>query len=148
MNTELIQEWVDALRSGDYKQTSGVLGRERDGERSYCCLGVLCQVAVGHDIIAEPDVHGRELQYANFASTMPPPEVRQALAEGGEDRFYWEVNTPEELLQEEDSYSDVIDLTDLNDTHKYTFDQIADAIETTYLSSDNLTRTENTADAG
>ena len=34
------QEWVTALRSGDYKQTSGIL---RD-ENGYCCLGVACDL--------------------------------------------------------------------------------------------------------
>lgn len=34
-------EWVKALRSGKYRQTSNQLW---DGERKYCCLGVACEV--------------------------------------------------------------------------------------------------------
>jgi len=34
--------WVDALRSGKYKQARSALAT-KDG---YCCLGVLCQLAV------------------------------------------------------------------------------------------------------
>jgi hypothetical protein len=34
--------WVEALRSGEYKQTSGALKDEFDG---YCCLGVLCEIS-------------------------------------------------------------------------------------------------------
>lgn len=41
MNAELKAKWVAALRSGDYKQTTGVL---RLGD-AFCCLGVLCEVA-------------------------------------------------------------------------------------------------------
>jgi len=40
MDQEIKQEWVKALRSGDFKQGRGKL-RNGDG---YCCLGVLCQV--------------------------------------------------------------------------------------------------------
>lgn len=41
MNADLKAKWVAALRSGDYKQTEGLLFR--DG--AFCCLGVLCDVA-------------------------------------------------------------------------------------------------------
>ena len=43
MDQELKAKWVDALRSGEYKQ-----GKERLhnlGDNSYCCLGVLADVA-------------------------------------------------------------------------------------------------------
>ena len=35
------RKWVEALRSGKYRQTTGVL-RDRDG---FCCLGVLCDIS-------------------------------------------------------------------------------------------------------
>lgn len=35
---EIKQKWLDALRSGEYKQGKG---RLRDGNGAYCCLGVL-----------------------------------------------------------------------------------------------------------
>lgn len=41
MNQEVKKEWVAALRSGKYSQTSGVL---YDGDNAYCCLGVLCDI--------------------------------------------------------------------------------------------------------
>lgn len=37
MKPEIKRKWLEALRSGQYKQTSGCL---TDGER-FCCLGVL-----------------------------------------------------------------------------------------------------------
>ena len=40
MNAEIKQQWVEALRSGEYKQGKDYL--RRDGE--YCCLGVLCDL--------------------------------------------------------------------------------------------------------
>lgn len=47
MNPDVKQTWLTALRSGNYVQ-----GRERlvdlgtDGSKKYCCLGVLCDLAV------------------------------------------------------------------------------------------------------
>lgn len=41
MTPELKQRWVDALRSGDYQQGQSYLANNG----SYCCLGVLCEVA-------------------------------------------------------------------------------------------------------
>ena len=43
------QEWVDALRSGKYRQGNGYLGR-LSGER--CCLGVACDL---HDVPTTPN---------------------------------------------------------------------------------------------
>ena len=40
-DTELMRQWVDALRSGKYRQTRGWL-RKDDG---FCCLGVLCDIS-------------------------------------------------------------------------------------------------------
>ena len=45
MEAEIKSKWVEALRSGKYKQTTKVL-RNFDG---YCCLGVLREVMDPHD---------------------------------------------------------------------------------------------------
>jgi len=37
----LVREWVKALRSGRYTQTTGQLAKPDDG---HCCLGVACRV--------------------------------------------------------------------------------------------------------
>lgn len=41
MDSVLKQKWVDALRSGAYKQGNGYL---RTKEDKFCCLGVLCDL--------------------------------------------------------------------------------------------------------
>lgn len=43
MNREIGTKWVSALRSGKYKQGHGRLHLAKDN--SFCCLGVLCEVA-------------------------------------------------------------------------------------------------------
>jgi len=40
MHPEIKQMWVDALRSGDFKQGQGQLLENH----YYCCLGVLCEI--------------------------------------------------------------------------------------------------------
>lgn len=50
MNKEIKEKWVNALRSGDYHQTAGMLRRKGDEfldfttPDSFCCLGVLCDL--------------------------------------------------------------------------------------------------------
>lgn len=41
MNKDLKQPWIDALRSGKFKQTKNNL---KDGT-GHCCLGVLCELS-------------------------------------------------------------------------------------------------------
>jgi hypothetical protein len=46
MNRERAKELVAALRSGKYKQARNVLkAGPFDGEPSYCCLGVACEIS-------------------------------------------------------------------------------------------------------
>jgi hypothetical protein len=40
MDYQIKQLWIDALRSGEYKQGRGRLKRDD----AYCCLGVLCDL--------------------------------------------------------------------------------------------------------
>jgi hypothetical protein len=42
VNPEIRQQWVSALRSGDYAQGRNAL---RSGDDKFCCLGVLCDLA-------------------------------------------------------------------------------------------------------
>ena len=44
MTPELKAQWVEALRSGKYKQGAGFLRSTCDGEDTFCCLGVLAAV--------------------------------------------------------------------------------------------------------
>jgi hypothetical protein len=47
MDQKTKQAWMDALRSGEYKQATGMLyDQQKD---AYCCLGVLCKI-VGLEI--------------------------------------------------------------------------------------------------
>lgn len=66
---EIKEKWIDALRSGEYSQTSRSL-RDKNG---YCCLGVLARVC-GY---SENELRGKEFLYSkNFPNV---PEILQGL---------------------------------------------------------------------
>ena len=44
MDQEFKAKWVEALRSGEYKQGRGYLKVTENGEARYCCLGVACEL--------------------------------------------------------------------------------------------------------
>jgi hypothetical protein len=52
MDTDVKNEWTTRLRSGQYEQGRGNLrlASTADGHK-YCCLGVLCEIAVEKEII-------------------------------------------------------------------------------------------------
>jgi hypothetical protein len=58
MNYEIANTWVNALRSGEYKQQTGGLGFEKlsTGELKFCCLGVLCDLYVKEHPEAEAEL--------------------------------------------------------------------------------------------
>ena len=69
MKSSLKQDWLQALRSGRYKQTIGTLKARDNGKTAFCCLGVLCdQAGVKWDTLLGPvyncvfgDCEGTEL---------------------------------------------------------------------------------------
>src|SRR6266496_5922598 len=51
---ELLKEWVRRLRSGEYKQGQSYLVTLRKNKKStYCCLGVLTEMAYEKGIVAK-----------------------------------------------------------------------------------------------
>lgn len=106
-------EWVAALRSGDYDQTTGQLANE--ARTRFCCLGVACEVAIKHGVIET---------YTPQAMGLPH-EVNNWL--GLEDQGFNEGVLAEDVLV--DYVTDEHTLTGLNDTAMWSFDKIADVIE-------------------
>jgi hypothetical protein len=41
---ELIEKWLEALESGEYKQGDGILAKKQGNATEFCCLGVACVV--------------------------------------------------------------------------------------------------------
>lgn len=56
MKQEIAERWAGKLESGDYPQTTGALNRVvGDGDKpiGFCCLGVLCEIAVEDGIVSK-----------------------------------------------------------------------------------------------
>lgn len=111
MQTELKKNWIEALRSGEFKQVKNTL---TNGE-AYCCLGVLCKIG-GASKLGEiyNEDEGRFNQLDCF-------ELNKTIAI---------VDLPEEYLKEfglTDNQQSTLII--MNDTDNKTFSEIADYIE-------------------
>lgn len=127
-----IRRWYDALRSGYFHQGTGQLVVEPDDRvpvTRHCCLGVAVEIArigfSGHPPISTLTIPSSELSWHDmgvlpsevtawfgFASDSPVLDLSSEEA----DHLGWD----EELASE------------LNDTHNYDFNQIAEAIALTW----------------
>lgn len=142
MKQEIARRWVEALRSGKYQQTSGTLARKDPvtGTVGYCCLGVLCEIAVEDQVIPpkfEADgLLGETGRYVFGNDTaIPSTEV---MTWAGETEA-WTVSVPDEIEKRlNDADSGAVygraGLPSLNDDAGLTFPEIADLIEAEYLS--------------
>lgn len=122
MNQSVKRRWVAALRSGEYRQGYNVL---RNVDNTFCCLGVLCEIAVTDGIIADPVLDGdpehpdlREYLYGREQAVTSPPSTVNQWAGIAND--FYEVRDENGRMKE---------LASLNDGGNYTFDMIADLIE-------------------
>lgn len=139
INKERLKLGVDALRSGQYEQARGsLMNVAPDGQKSYCCLGVLCDIAVKNGVVGVTPVevvHDPGFVIAEavrgdgegcIVRALLPHVVREWY---GFDSVGPSVRMPSECGDE--PYEQ--ELTYLNDNIKATFAEIADAIEATYL---------------
>ncbi len=106
MNPEIKAAWLEALRSGRYKQGRGSL-REND---EYCCLGVLCDIVPKAEWNGDEVCYGPEHEYGILPTTL--------ATELGIDE------DPRVIIDEEET-----SLSAVNDCGSYDFTQIADLIE-------------------
>lgn len=136
MNQEIKEQWVTALRSGDYRQGSNVLHRKVDGEHQYCCLGVLCDIALkaGVDLRHNPtaDCQCTTCQqegvrmYDGYDDFLPPKVATWAGLESINPRTTESIADPGSSIP--GVTIDNATLSYLNDNGK-TFSEIADIIE-------------------
>lgn len=113
MNKKIKEQWVKALRSGDYRQGRALLF----ANGCYCCLGVLCDIApVGRweeDISLSTNTGAVFYEVDNTIGCSVPPLGILQWADLGLD--------PDD--------DPVTHLVELNDHLNYDFNQIADWIE-------------------
>jgi hypothetical protein len=89
-------EWIAALESGDYEQGQGALALVTDeGKRTYCCLGVLCEVLASSERVSLPvsidEQESRYVKYDGSSTSLPVSVQRYASLPG-----YPTVSIPDE----------------------------------------------------
>lgn len=126
MNTEIKTKWLEALRSGEYKQGKNMLRHED----TFCCLGVLCDIhskETGNQWKFVPESEGegiwkeqKHYDYLNCTQFLPTV-VSEWAGLTGESMGYQNAGV---FLNEGKQEH----LSTLNDEGK-SFDAIADVIE-------------------
>lgn len=111
MKKEIADQWVEALRSGKYKQTTDKLKRND----KYCCLGVLCEISNISEFSKEEEYLASDIHIPKKVRSWARLKHENGWIPGGEEA-----------------------LTDLNDCGSrdspgpLTFDEIADVIQMTW----------------
>lgn len=116
-------KWLEALRSGKYKQGKySLLMENENNENTYCCLGVYCDlkgITLSHNAYSLP------INAISDESILPV-----ALIGEWDDDVYTDIIDDEFDLENdisEEIFTSV--LATLNDVKDQTFDEIADYIE-------------------
>ena len=116
MNKEVKALWLDALRSGKYEQGLGTLcDVNDDGDRKFCCLGVLCDVAIEQGLPIEVQVNSHTTIYDDSSGYLPD-SVREWAGLASYNPLV-KVNGEERAVAQ------------VNDTGDFDFPAIADLIE-------------------
>lgn len=55
MNSAVKEQWVAALKSGEFKQGRGLLKARKPDGVHHCCLGVLCEILEVSETTVEED---------------------------------------------------------------------------------------------
>lgn len=133
-NNAVIEKWVEALESGQYQQTKSYLARPAmtGNDIGYCCLGVLCDLAVKHGVIAEPEMVGEDdqklLKFDGDTRDLP-----QSVSEwAGLEDIDVNLDVPAYLAEEEAEGLSEETAIALNDSYGFSFRKIAACIRETY----------------
>jgi hypothetical protein len=123
LNEEIKARWTAALRSGDYEQGFTLL----QSEGKFCCLGVLCELAVADGIVTTsegagisgvPCVRYRSNDLDGSITSLPVAVLRWADLPGADP-----------YVEDPNDVDRVFSLTEWNDDMKVDFPRIADIIE-------------------
>lgn len=134
MDNKVKALWLEALRSGEYDQAKGTLKEDQeDGSVGYCCLGVLCEVAVQEGVI-KPAVPWKPIDDDDYMGNCGHYKYDTEMDVLPDAVMEWAgINSKSGMLPEfftfENSEHTAGSLVDLNDDFHFDFNQIADVIE-------------------
>lgn len=124
----ILNEWIPALRSGEFQQTQFGLRKKIDGKFAYCCLGVACELLRRKDVLVGNWEHyGNDRDGFRIADTNVvlsawlPNEAQQFIG-------FYSSKGPVLSMTNENGEELLDNLGHIND-NGFTFVQIADALE-------------------
>lgn len=122
MNPEVKEMWVNALESGEYLKGKYRLREQEGTVDKYCCLGVLCDLAVKNTIIPEPkrNIMDNVWEYVGDERAVLPEAVRDWAGLDSENPIIRLDNSVNE---------DHMPISAINDYHAVTFEPIVKAIK-------------------
>lgn len=127
LRPEVKAKWTAALRSGTYTQGVGQL---RDSADNFCCLGVLCEIAVEEGVIPPAKVSSGWTNYAygnpeaaDIRTGVLPASVQSWAFEDFEPPLVAKTNYEDPFLGDHHA-------SNWNDDYDATFHRIADLVET------------------
>lgn len=139
MDEEIKAQWVEALRSGQYRQARGVLSaKQEDGSMTHCCLGVLCELLLAQGRLQRVEADGvifYGTSNADMNNALLPEGIVAPLGLGDGYRS----NSPTIDFRIGSADLDHVELVEINDgapgknLRKHTFNEIADIIESSEL---------------
>lgn len=116
-----IRAWVQALRSGEFKQGTGTL---RNANSEYCCLGVACELAMRDGVGIRAEIVGYRVNGETPVHHGAMPNVVAAWLGVEHDTRYESGDMKLEIGGDRVKF-----LAEMNDEMRMTFKQIADVIE-------------------
>lgn len=130
MKKAIMEKWVAALESGEYRQTKGTLRKSG----AFCCLGILCNLhAQEHPEIASQEKDRGS--YLGESDLLPEEVMKWAGMHSSDGTFeadwalaYAKKNKSTGRMREEIPWA----LTELNDHANYNFKRIAQVIRDKY----------------
>lgn len=128
MKREVAILWAEALESGEYKQTSGKLRDNAADTPEYCCLGVLCDIAPVGEWAGNRDVYGIVGDYD--AGLLPNVVGTWAGVDHGNFSNVLLVDTCGGNCEWDGTPPGFA--SHMNDSHHWSFQQIAHAIRVRY----------------
>ncbi len=103
MNAAVKGKWLDALRGGKYKQGRYALRNTVfGGQDTFCCLGVLCELAVEAGVIDAPALDGG-WWYAGGEAAILPRKVMNWAGLVSQSGLYSTKNDEECLASDNDN---------------------------------------------
>jgi hypothetical protein len=124
MNPEIKKRWVEALRSGKYKQGTAVLHDVTSD--TYCCLGVLCDIAMQDGIVTGEPPSGFARYAFMYRSVDDPDDVNATSPPASVVAWAGLPVFDPTVVDGDDPDSS---LMTMNDADRRTFERIADVIE-------------------